>query len=186
MVSGVSVQVSGFRSAENQKKCRVCKMDDDRKSRTQKKNEARAMQKLGEQLVALPPEQLAGIDISDALRKAVTEAAKIKSHGARRRHLQYIGTLMRAIDPEPIQNALENIRFGDHQKLLAFKKVEKWRDELKQGNSALIEEILNTCPEAERQRLTQLARNAHKEYEAKKGVKSSRLLFRYLKQVSGL
>ena len=186
MVSGVSVQVSGFRSAENQKKCRVCKMDDDRKSRTQKKNEARALQKLGEQLVALPPEQLAGIDFSDDLRKAVTEAAKINSHGARRRQLQYIGTLMRAIDPEPIQNALENIRFGDHQKLLAFKKVEKWRDELKQGNSALVEEILNTCPEAERQRLTQLVRNAHKEYEASKGVKSSRILFRYLKQVSGL
>ena len=161
-------------------------MDDDRKSKTQKKTEARALQKLGEQLVALSPEQLAGIDISDALRRAVIEAAKINSHGARRRQLQYIGTLMREIDPEPIQNALENIRFGDHQKLLAFKKIEKWRDELKQGNSALIEEILNNCPDAERQRLTQLARNAHKEYEAKKGVKSSRLLFRYLQQISGL
>jgi ribosome-associated protein len=161
-------------------------MDDDRKSRTQKKNEAWAMQKLGEQLVALPSEQLAGIDISDDLRNAVIAARKIKSHGAKRRQLQYIGTLMRDIDPEPIQDALENIRFGDHQKLLAFKKTEKWRDELKQGNSALIEEILNNCPDAERQRLTQLARNAHNEYEAKKTVKSSRLLFRYLKQVSGL
>ena len=161
-------------------------MDEDRKSRTQKKNEARAMQKLGEQLVALPSEQLAGIDISDDLRNAVIAAGKIKSHGAKRRQLQYIGTLMRDIDPEPIRNALENIKVGDHQKLLAFKKIEKWRDELKQGNSALIEEILNNCPDAERQRLTQLARNAHNEYEVKKGVKSSRLLFRYLKQVSGL
>jgi ribosome-associated protein len=161
-------------------------MDDGLKSRTQKKNEARALQKLGEQLMALPPEQLAGIDISDDLRNAVIEATKIKSHGARRRQLQYIGTLMREIDPEPIQDALENIRYGDHQKLLAFKKVEKWRDELKQGNSALIEEILNNCPDTERQRLTQLARNARNEYETKKGVKSSRLLFRYLKQVSDL
>jgi len=161
-------------------------MDEDRKSRTQKKNEARALQKLGEQLVALPSEQLAGIDISDELRNAVIAASKIKSHGAKRRQMQYIGTLMRDIDPEPIQDALENIRFGDHQKLLAFKKIEKWRDELKEGKSALIEEILNNCPDAERQRLTQLARNARNEYEAKKGVKSSRLLFRYLKQVSGL
>jgi len=161
-------------------------MDEDRKSRTQKKNEARALQKLGEQLVALPSEQLAGIDISDELRNAVIAASKIKSHGAKRRQMQYIGTLMRDIDPEPIQDALENIRFGDHQKLLAFKKIEKWRDELKEGKGALIEEILNNCPDAERQRLTQLARNARNEYEAKKGVKSSRLLFRYLKQVSGL
>ncbi len=161
-------------------------MDDDRISRTQKKNEARALQKLGEELVALPPEQLAGIEISDDLRNAVIAAGKIKAHGARRRQLQRIGTLMREINPEPIQNALENIKFGDHQKLLAFKKIEKWRDELKEGHSALIEEILSTCPDAERQRLTQLARNARNEYEGKKGVKSSRLLFRYLQLISGL
>jgi ribosome-associated protein len=161
-------------------------MDDDRKSRTQKKMEARALQKLGEELVALSPEQLANIEMTDELRMAVIEAVKIKSHGARRRQLQRIGTLMRDIDPEPIQEALENIRFGDHQKLLAFKKIEKWRDELKQGNNTLIEEILDNYPDAERQRLTQLARNARNEYEAKKGVKSSRLLFRYLKQISGL
>jgi ribosome-associated protein len=160
-------------------------MEADRKSRTQKKNEARALQKLGEQLVALSSEQLAGIDLADELRNVVIEAGKIKSHEARRRQLQRIGALMRAIDPQPIQNALENIRLGDHQKNLAFKKIEKWRDGLKQGNLALIEEILDNCPDAERQRLTQLARNAHKEYEAQKGVKSSRILFRYLKQISG-
>jgi ribosome-associated protein len=159
-------------------------MDDERISRTQKKKEAKELQKLGEELVALPPEQLAGIDLSEEVRNAVNEAAKIKSHGARRRQLQRIGRLMRGVDPEPIQNALENIRHGDHQKKMAFKKIEKWRDELKQGNQALIEEILNKCPEAERQCLTQLARNAHHEYEAKKGVKASRTLFRYLKQVA--
>ncbi len=161
-------------------------MDDNRKSRTQKKNEARALQKLGEQLVALSFQHLESINISDDLHHAVIVARKTKSHGARRRQLQYIGTLMRDIDPEPIQNALENIRLGDHQKILAFKKIEKWRDELKEGNRVLIEEILNSCPEAERQRLTQLARNARHEYEAGKGLKSSKILFRYLHQISDL
>ena len=66
-----------------------------------------------------------------------------------------------------------------------FKKIEKWRDELRQGNQALIDEILNNCPDADRQRLTQLARNAHREFEAGTGVKSSRTLFRYLRQVAG-
>jgi ribosomal 50S subunit-associated protein YjgA (DUF615 family) len=116
-------------------KVRVWKMNDDRKSRTQKKNEASALQKLGEQLIALSSEQLERIDISDDLRNAVIGAIKTKSHG---------------------------------------------------GNRALIEEILNFCPDAERQRLTQLARNARNEYEAEKGVKSSKILFRYLKQISGL
>jgi len=160
-------------------------MNDDRKSRTQKKNEARALQKLGEKLVALSSEQLDNIDISYDLRNAVIVAGKTKSHGARRRQLQYIG-IMRDIDPEPIRNALENIRFGDYQKILAFKKIEKWRDELKKGNRVLIEEILNNYPDAERQRLTQLARNARNEYEAGKSVKSSKILFRYLNQISGL
>ncbi|MEA3429273.1 MAG: ribosome biogenesis factor YjgA [Thermodesulfobacteriota bacterium] len=161
-------------------------MDDDSKSRTQKKNEARALQKLGEQLVALSSEQLERIDISDDLRNAVIVAGKTKSHGARRRQLQYIGTLMRNADLEPIQNVLENIRLGDYQKILSFKKIEKWRDELKEGNRVLIEEILNNYPDAERQRLTQLARNARNEYKAGKGVKFSKILFRYLNQISGV
>jgi len=67
------------------------------------------LQKLGEQLVDLSPEQLDKIDVSDDLRNAAIVAGKIKSHGARRRQLKYIGTLMRDIDPEPIRNALENI-----------------------------------------------------------------------------
>jgi ribosome-associated protein len=160
-------------------------MDDDRKSRTQKKNEAKALQKLGEQLVALSSEQLKSLDISEDLRNAVLVAGKTKSHGARRRQLQYIGTLMRDIDPEPIKNALKNIRHGDYQKILNFKKIEKWRDELKKGNLELIEEILISCPDAQRQRLTQLANNAHNEYEAGRGAKSSKILFRYLNQTSG-
>ena len=159
-------------------------MDDERISRTQKKKDARALQKLGEELVGLSAEQMAGIDLPEELRNAVNAALKMKAHGARRRQLRRIGRLMRGVDPEPIQNALENIHQGDHKKKMAFKKIEKWRDELKQGNQALIEEILIQCPGAERQRLTQLSRNAHYEYRAQKGVKLSRALFRYLKQVA--
>ena len=154
------------------------------KSRTQKKNEACALQKLGEQLIGMSSEQLDNIEISDDLRNAVIVAGKTKSHGAKRRQLQYIGALMRNIDPEPIQDALENIRLGNHQKILVFKKIEKWRDELKKGNRKLVEEILNNYPNAERQRLTQLARNARNEYEAEKGIKFSKMLFRYLNRIS--
>ena len=154
------------------------------KSRTQKKNEACALQKLGEQLIGMSSEQLDNIEISDDLRNAVIVAGKTKSHGAKRRQLQYIGALMRNIDPEPIQDALENIRLGNHQKILVFKKIEKWRDELKKGNRKLVEEILSNYPNAERQRLTQLARNARNEYEAEKGIKFSKMLFRYLNRIS--
>ncbi|MBW2611657.1 MAG: DUF615 domain-containing protein [Deltaproteobacteria bacterium] len=152
-------------------------------SRTQKKKEALALQKLGQQLVALSPEQFAKITLPDELREAVTEVRAMTSHGARRRQIKYIGAIVREIDSQPIQEALDNIRHGDYQMAAAFKQIEQWRDDLRGGNTARIEEILNTCPTAQRQRLAQLTRNAQAEYRKHSGVKASRTLFRYLKQI---
>lgn len=158
-------------------------MDDD-KSRTQKKNEARALQKLGEQLLTLTSEQLDDIDMPQELREAVNDALKTTSHGARRRQIRYIGAIMREIDPDPIRKAFANLKMGDRRKVLAFKQVEAWRDAIMEGNLDLIEAILKACPTAERQRLTQLARNAHIASGSAKETKASRALFRYLKEVS--
>ena len=91
-------------------------MDMDEKSRTRKKNEDRALQRLGEQLVALPSGQLETIGLTDELLEAIEFARKIKKHGARRRQIQYIGALMRHIDPQPIETALERIRLGNRKK----------------------------------------------------------------------
>ena len=87
-------------------------MDKDYKSRTLNKKEDRALQRLGERLVALPLSQLETMELPDELMAAIELARKIKSHGARRRQMQYIGVLMRQIDPQPIETALESIRSG--------------------------------------------------------------------------
>ena len=86
------------------------------KSRTQKKKEDRALQSLGEQLVALPFRQLESMELPDELLTAIELAHKIKSRSARRRQIQYIGALMRHIDPQPIEAALERIRSGNIRK----------------------------------------------------------------------
>ena len=91
-------------------------MDTDYKSRTRKKNEDRALQRLGEQLVALPFGQLETMELPDELLAAIELARKIRSHGARRRHIQYIRALMRHIDRQPIETALERIRSGNLRK----------------------------------------------------------------------
>jgi ribosome-associated protein len=88
-------------------------MGTDYKSRTQRKNEDRALQRLGEQLIALPSNQLQAMELPDELMTAIELAQKIKSHGARRRQIQYIGALMRHIDQQPIEAALERIRTGN-------------------------------------------------------------------------
>lgn len=156
------------------------------KSRTQKKKEDRALQRLGEELLSLSAEQLAAIAMPEELTEAVRLGQKTTQHGARRRQLQYIGALMRKIDSTPIRKALDNIRLGDYHKVLGHKKLERWRDALKEGDLSVVEDILAECPEAERQRLMQLVRNARKETEMGKTVKASRVLFRYLRQVSGV
>jgi hypothetical protein len=72
-------------------------------SKSQRKREAHALQALGAQLVALPRAHLARIALPDALRQAVVTAQGLRPHGARRRHLQYIGTLMRQLDPAELR-----------------------------------------------------------------------------------
>lgn len=156
------------------------------KSRTQKKKEDRALQQLGEELLSISAEQLVAIEMPEELVEAVRLGRKTTQHGARRRQLQYIGALMRKIDAAPIRKALDNIRLGDYQKVLGYKKLERWRDALKEGDLSVVEDILAQCPEAERQRLMQLVRNARKEAEMGKTVKASRVLFRYLREVSGV
>jgi len=153
-------------------------------SRTQKKKADRALQRLGEELLSLSDEQVATIGMPEELGQAIRACRRMKSHGARRRQLQYIGTLMRHIDAGPIQQALERIRDGDLQKALTFKQLEEWRDVLQAGDASLLEEILEQCPDADRQRLTQLMRNARQAAGTGKAARASRMLFRYLKEVN--
>ena len=152
------------------------------KSKTEKKREAATLQELGEKLVKLSAEQLADIDIPEELSNAVRQARTIKSHGALKRQMQFIGTLMRKIDPGPVLEAIGEIEQGSYKKVMEFKETGRWRDELRAGNSKLMEEILVKYPSAGRQQLSQLIRNAVKERKDNK-PKAFRILFRYLKDI---
>jgi ribosome-associated protein len=88
-------------------------METEYKSRTQKKKEDQALQRLGEQLVALQPSLLESMDLPDELLENIKFARKIKSHGARRRQIRHIGAVLRHMDPQPIETALAHIRSGN-------------------------------------------------------------------------
>lgn len=155
-------------------------------SRTRRKKEDQARKALGHALVALGAEQRAAVDMPSELREAVQLACQTRRHGARRRQMQYIGTLLRHMDTTPIRQALENIYRGDRVKAQAFKRIESWRDALRQGRDDIIEEIMAACPGADRQQLRQLVRNARQEVRAGQGTIASRKLFKYLKEISTL
>ena len=160
------------------------KHDELEKSRTRLKKEATALQKMGEKLVTLSDDQLSHMELPTMLINAIQAVGTIKSHGARRRQMQYIGTLMRSVDVEPIEQALLEIEQGAYRQAKAFHRVEAWRDKLVAGDDTVIDEILETFPDADRQRLGQLVRSARKEKEKNAPPKSARHLFRYLKELS--
>lgn len=85
-------------------------MDETKPSKSARKREYLALQKLGEDLVTLRESDLLSLGLDEDLLEAVMEARRIKKHGALRRQKQYIGKLMGRIDPEPIRAALERLR----------------------------------------------------------------------------
>ena len=85
-------------------------MDESKPSKSARKREYLALQKLGEELVTLRESDLRSMPLDEDLLEAVQEARRIKAHGALRRQKQYIGKLMRHVDPEPINAALERLR----------------------------------------------------------------------------
>jgi ribosome-associated protein len=83
---------------------------DSKPSKSARKREHLALQKLGEELITLRESDLLSLSLDEELIDAVLEARQIKSHGALRRQKQYIGKIMRQIDPEPVRVALERVR----------------------------------------------------------------------------
>ncbi|WP_086981494.1 ribosome biogenesis factor YjgA [Vibrio aphrogenes] len=154
-------------------------------SKTEMKNDMEALQKLGEELVGLKPAALEKFPLDDDLREAIANAQRFKNE-AKRRQLQYIGKLMRQVDPEPIQAELDKLRNKHSQATAELHKLEQMRDRIITDIDPAIEEVMDEYPEADRQRLRQLARQAQKEKGGNKPPKASREIFQILKALKGL
>ena len=105
-------------------------------SKTRLKRASHDLQDLGEAVIALSDERLAALEIPETLLDAIREAKRIRSHEGRRRHLQYIGKLMRRIDPEPIREAVAELQLGRARDSLALHQAERWRAELLADDAA--------------------------------------------------
>lgn len=99
-------------------------------SKSARKREFQARQALGEQLIALTSEQLGGIGLDERLLEAVVAAQSMRAHGALRRQKQLIGKLMRDVDPEPIQAALDAFGGDSRMAKRVFRETEEWRDRI--------------------------------------------------------
>jgi ribosome-associated protein len=81
-------------------------LEAERPSRSARKRNAEALQRLGERLLALKPQQLQRFDLPPLLLETILETQRLRSRSASARARQYIGRLMRDLDPAPIERAL--------------------------------------------------------------------------------
>jgi ribosome-associated protein len=106
-------------------------------SKSVAKEESTELQKLGEQLLILSAAQIAKLDLPEKLVDAVAEVKRITNFEGRRRQMQYIGKLMRKVEPEPIRAAVDAARNGSAADTLALHRAELWRDDLIANDDAL-------------------------------------------------
>ncbi|MDK9723482.1 MAG: DUF615 domain-containing protein [Sterolibacteriaceae bacterium MAG5] len=153
--------------------------DAGRPSKSQVKREMEALQAMGEELVGLGKESLAKIDLPEKLREAIRDAQRFKME-ARRRQLQYVGRLMRDVDPAPIRAALDEIKGLSATAIARQHALERLRTRLMEDEATLTD-IARDFPGADFQQLRQLRRNALKEQAQGKPPRAYRELFRVLR-----
>jgi ribosome-associated protein len=119
---------------------------DERPSKSAAKRAARAAQDLGEALIGLPDGELAVLGIPEELAAALRAARRITSRAAGARQRQYIGKLMRALDPEPIRAALAARGAVSAREAERFRRVEEWRERLIAGGGAALTELKRAHP----------------------------------------
>lgn len=155
-------------------------------SRTAVKKAMEELQKLGGRLVDLKKTDLAKIPMSETLEAAILEAHRLTQNEAKRRHLQYIGKVMRSEDDEAIRQALAILDSSTDEHRRAFHQLERWRDGLLNNDQNTIQEIISQYPDFDRQQVNNLVRMAKKETSQGKPPSAARKLFKYLRALSEL
>ena len=140
------------------------------------------LQALGERLLGLNADQLDAMALPESLHDAVDQARRITRHEARRRHLQYIGRLMRSADADSIREKLkvwEGVSAGHTARV---HRIERWRDQLLEDDAAL-GALAVAHPGLDMQHLRALVRNARAERESDRPPRAYRELFRALRDI---
>ena len=150
-------------------------------SRTKKKEQVEELQKLGAALIALPAVQLDALGLPAELLAAVRAAQRITSHEARRRQVQFIGKVMRRVDPEPVRAALAAMAGQSASARARQKRLEQWRERLI-GDDAALTEFAGGHAGADLQEMRALIRNARKEIAEGKPPRAQRELFRLIRE----
>lgn len=152
-------------------------------SKSRLKRDADELQLLGKRMTELRPDQQAKLPIDGQLRDAIEEYARIKSNGAKRRHLQYVGKLMRTADADAIREVVDRFDSATATHNQLFHEMERWRESLIDGGNDVLQQFIEQHPNADIQHLRQLVRNAQRERQREQAPAQARKLFRYIRDL---
>ncbi len=156
--------------------------EEQRLSKSARKREAASLQELGVKLAALPDQEIKELELPETLFIALRALRRLPSHGAQVRQRQYIGKLMREIDPEPVLAKLALRKQRHDVEIRQFQLIERWRDRLLSEPEA-VAEFVAEHPAADRDLLTRLVDKAGRERQEQRSPAGARELFAYLRQV---
>lgn len=156
-------------------------------SRSEQRRAALDVLELGQQLVALSAAQLARLPIPDELMPHIRETQRITSYGARKRQLAFLAKQMRRQDDDTldaIRDAMSKDGDAARRETAALHRAEALRDALLgDDGDAVLTDLLAAHPQADRQKLRQLVRNAREERAKNKPPRAFRELFRELRDL---
>ena len=152
--------------------------DENSISKSQKKRDMLALQDIGVELVGLSSETINKLELPDNLRTAVVEAKRIpkSKYGGMKRQMQYIGRLMREIDPAPIVEQLNSLKAPNKKQTALHHLAERWRERLLVDESAL-NAFINEFPEADRALLGKHIQGSKDDKARNRPPKNCRLLY---------
>ena len=153
-----------------------------RPSKSQRKRTMAALQDIGTELVMLNAGQLAQIELPERLTEAILEAQRIRDFEGRRRQLQFIGKLMREIDPAPIRAALDQWTGVARASTARQRVVERWRERLLAEDEALTLFAADN-PGCDLQHLRSLIASVKRDRALNRTAKNYRELFRAIRDI---
>ena len=160
--------------------------ENDYVSRSQLRREALDVLKLAGQLAELSDAQLAQVPLSEDLRGEVRRTRAVTQQIARKRQTQFLAKQMRKLEDvelDAIRAALEHDKDRARRETAALHRFEQWRERLIDGGDEALNALLAEFPDADRQRLRQLARQARVERDQSKPLHAYRELFRVLREL---
>jgi len=155
-------------------------------SRSQQKREAAEIFSIAERLSHEPLARLQKMGLPADVLEEVVQVQATHAPVARKRQLQYLAKRMRRHEPETFATALAMLnadRTSARRETALLHRLEAWRDRLVEEGDPALDALVTEYPQAERQHLRSLIRQARSKAGSERSTKAARALFRVLRDL---